>query len=120
MRYLTVALLIIFMTNSIIFSQDMQYFKGEYEKAKKKETTGMIMTSATLAIATLGTVLMVANRDHTYSYSNANGAGFGFTSVGGGVGLLITLPAPPLLIAGVVKWARGAKNKKYYKRLITY
>ena len=114
MRTFTVTTFLLVISYSIIFAQAPNYLNEELESAKKREISGIVFTSASLAFATLGTILMVSNSDHTYSRSENGRTEVGFTSAGGGIGLMITLPAPPLLIVGIVKWVRGAKGKKYY------
>jgi hypothetical protein len=117
MKKIAVVFAIVFIAKSICFSQDDDYMREEAGDYKKKEISGIVTTSATLAFATLGTILMVANKDHTYSNSNGSGASVGFTNGAGGFGLLITLPAPPLLIVGIVKWAKGARYKRLYSTM---
>ena len=117
MKIFASAVAFILLMSVLTYSQDSEYMNSKLEEYKKKEISGIVFTSASLAFATLGTILMVANSENTYSYSDESGAGVGFTNAAGGIGLLITLPAPPLLIVGIVKWVKGAKYKKYYSNL---
>lgn len=117
MKKFAVVFAIVFMMKSICFSQDADYMREEADDYQKKEISGIVMTSASVAFATLGTILMVANKDHAYSYSDGTTARAGFTNGAGGFGLLITLPAPPILIVGIVKWAKGARYKRMYSTI---
>ena len=81
---------------------------------QKKKVSGAAITICALTAATVGTILMVSNRNSAYSYSGDGRAGVGFSSPAGGIGFLITLSAIPTTIVGLTKLVKGRRGLREY------
>jgi hypothetical protein len=100
---------------SNLFAQD-DYFTNQADGYKKKEISGIIMTTCAVSAAAIGTVMMVSDKENAYSYSNGNGAQVGFSSPKGGIGMLLAITAVPVLIVGTIKWVKGGTSLRRYNK----
>jgi hypothetical protein len=100
---------------SNVFAQD-DYFQDQANDYKKKEISGIVMTTCAVSAAVIGTVMMVSDKENAYSSSNGHGAQVGFSSPKGGIGMLLAISAVPVLIVGTVKWIKGGTSMRRYNK----